>query len=76
MAYKTKVVRQPEFKPITEFMRGQSSVIMREVEKQDNVVLVMRRNKPMTAVISYECYKELAEAGYFINYGAKAGDDK
>lgn len=42
MAKKEKVIRQPDFHPIAEFMRGQSSIIMRGVEEKDNVVLVTR----------------------------------
>ena len=71
MANKDKIIRQPDFHPIAEFMRGQSSVIMRGVEQRDNVVLVTRRGKPMAAIISYGRYKELTETGRLVDDGKK-----
>lgn len=72
MAKKEKIIRQPEYRKIADFMRGQSSIIMRGVEEKNNVVLVTRRGAPMAAIISYDRYKELTETGRLVDDGTKA----
>lgn len=75
MAKKEKIIRQPEYRKIADFMRGQSSIIMRGVEEKDNVVLVTRRGAPMAAIISYDRYKELTETGRLVDDGTKTASE-
>lgn len=71
MVNKERIIRQPEYRKIADFMRGQSSIIMRGVEQKDNVVLVTRRGEPMVAIISYDRYKELTETGRLVDDGTR-----
>ncbi len=51
----------PDYRSMTEFLRGQASRIFTEVKDQDKVVIVNKQNKPQAVVISYERYKRLKE---------------
>lgn len=54
-----KKERPPEYRTITEFLRGQASKIFDDVSEKDKVVLVTSHGKPKTVIISYERYKKL-----------------
>lgn len=58
---KSRVPEIPEYRSVTEFLRGQASRIFSEVREQDKVVIVNKQNKPQAVVISYERYKRLKE---------------
>lgn len=49
----------PEYKPITDFLRGKASIIFREVADKDKVLIVNRNSKPQNVIISYKRYTEL-----------------
>ncbi len=49
----------PDYRAITDFLRGQASRIFAEVKDQDKVVIVNKQNKPQAVIISYERYKRL-----------------
>lgn len=51
----------PEYRSVTEFLKGQASRIFKEVNEQDKIVIVNKQNKPQAVVISYERYKRLKE---------------
>jgi len=51
----------PDYRSMTEFLRGQASRIFTEVKDQDKVVIVNKQNKPQAVVISYARYKRLKE---------------
>ena len=51
----------PEYRSITEFLRGQASRIFSDVKDLDKVVIVNKQNKPQAVIISYERYKRLKE---------------
>lgn len=53
----------PEYRSITEFLRGQSSRIFTELKKEDKVVIVNKQNKPQAVIISYDRYIRLKEQG-------------
>lgn len=57
----------PDYRSVTEFLKGQASRIFKEVNEQDKVVIVNKQNKPQAVVISYNRYKRLKEKeGYDI----------
>lgn len=51
----------PEYRSVTEFLKGQASRIFKEVNEQDKIVIVNKQNKPQAVVISYERYKRLKQ---------------
>ena len=51
----------PDTKPITDFLRGKASIILREVSDNDSVVIVNRNSKPQNVIISYDRYKRMIE---------------
>lgn len=51
----------PDYRSVTEFLKGQASRIFKEVNEQDKVVIVNKQNKPQAVVISYDRYKRLKE---------------
>ena len=53
----------PDTKPVTDFLRGQSSKIFDDVREKDNTTIVYKNSKPQVAIISYERYKKLKEEG-------------
>lgn len=56
---KTRVV--PDYRAMTDFLRGQASRIFSEVKEQDKVIIVNKQNKPQAVIISYERYVKLKE---------------
>lgn len=55
--------KDPIYKTMTEFLRGQASKIFEEVTEGDETVIVNKNSKPHTVVISYERYKKLRDEG-------------
>ena len=53
----------PEYKPITDFLRGKASIILREVAEKDKVLIVNRNSKPQNVIISYERYQRMLKNG-------------
>lgn len=51
----------PEYRSVTEFLKGQASRIFKEVNEKDKVVIVNKQNKPQAVIISYDRYKRLKE---------------
>lgn len=51
----------PEYRSMTEFLRGQASRIFSEVKDHDKVIIVNKQNRPHAVIISYERYKRLKE---------------
>lgn len=51
----------PDYRAITDFLRGQASRIFAEVRDQDKVIIVNKQNKPQAVIISYERYVKLKE---------------
>ncbi len=49
----------PEHKQATEFLRGQSSKIFKEVASKDDVVVVNKSSRPYVVIISYDRYVRL-----------------
>ena len=49
----------PDYRAMTDFLRGQASRIFAEVKDQDKVIIVNKQNKPQAVIISYERYKRL-----------------
>lgn len=58
---KNKVDSIPDYRSVTEFLKGQASRIFKEVNEQDKVVIVNKQNKPQAVVISYDRYRRLKE---------------
>ncbi len=51
----------PDYRAMTDFLRGQASRIFAEVKDQDKIVIVNKQNKPQAVIISYERYLRLKE---------------
>lgn len=51
----------PEYRSITEFLRGQASRIFSDIKEKDKVVIVNKQNKPQAVIISYDRYIRLKE---------------
>ncbi len=49
----------PEYRSITDFLRGQSSKIIREINDTDKVIIINKQNQPQAVLISYKRYKRL-----------------
>lgn len=49
----------PEYRAMTDFLRGQASRIFSDVKEQDKVIIVNKQNKPQAVIISYERYVRL-----------------
>lgn len=61
--YVLSTKKVPDYQPVTKFLRGQSSKIFEEIAKKNNVVIVLKNNKPQNVIISYEKYEELKSKG-------------
>ena len=53
----------PEYHPITEFLRGQSSKIFDDIAENDKIVIVNKHSRPQNVIISYERYEKLLRKG-------------
>ncbi|MDD4688942.1 MAG: type II toxin-antitoxin system prevent-host-death family antitoxin [Eubacteriales bacterium] len=53
----------PKYQPITAFLKGQASKLFKEVNENDDVIIVNKQSKPYTVVISYERYIKLKNDG-------------
>lgn len=51
--------RPPEYKNVTDFLRGQASKIFKKVKEDDETVLVTSHGKPTAVIISYDRYTKL-----------------
>lgn len=51
----------PEYRSVTEFLRGQASRIFSDIKDKDKVIIVNKQNKPQAVIISYERYIRLKE---------------
>ena len=51
----------PEYRSITEFLRGQASRIFSDIKEKDKVVIVNKQNKPQAVIVSYDRYIRLKE---------------
>ena len=51
----------PEYRAMTDFLRGQASRIFSEVKDHDRVIIVNKQNKPQVVIISYERYVKIKE---------------
>lgn len=49
----------PDYRRATDFLRGQSSKIFKDVTKNNKVVIVLRNSKPQNVIISYDEYLKL-----------------
>jgi prevent-host-death family protein len=58
-----KVNTVPEYRTVTEFLKGQASKIFEEIVEQDEVIIVNKHGKPHCVAISYERYKKLKDEG-------------
>ena len=49
----------PEYRAMTDFLRGQASRIFSEAQDQNKVIIVNKQNKPQAVIISYERYVKI-----------------
>lgn len=54
---------QPIFKKATQFLRGESAKIFKEVSQKGLDVIVFKSSEPHVAIISYAKYKQLQDEG-------------
>ncbi len=59
---RSQVSTLPEYRSITDLLRGQSSKIIREINDSDKVVIINKQNQPQAVIISYKRYKRLKES--------------
>lgn len=60
---KNKKYSLPIFKKATQFLRGQSAQIFKEVCLKSVDVIVFKGSEPHVVIISYEKYKQLQNEG-------------
>ena len=53
----------PDYELVTPLLKGQASIIFKEVADNDKVLIVQKQNKPQNVVISYKRYLELKKTG-------------
>ena len=53
----------PEYTTVSTFSKGESSKIFSHVEDEDKIIIVNKRGKPCSVIISYERYVKLKESG-------------
>lgn len=51
--------RQPEYRNVTDFLRGQASKIFKSIKENDETVFVTNHGKPTAVIISYDRYAKL-----------------
>jgi len=52
---------------IAEFLRGQSSIILRRLSEEDKTSFIHKNGKPLVVVMSNERYERMKRAGVDIN---------